>query len=66
MTRISPNILAVAGDLDGIVGGLREAISRADDFEGRTRGADVAWSSDWDRSFGEAVMERVEDLLART
>jgi hypothetical protein len=66
MSRISANILAVEGDLDGIVDGLREAVARSDDFQARASGSQVAWSTDWDRSFDEAVMERVEDLLART
>jgi hypothetical protein len=34
-----------------------------DEVERRVRGGDVRWSRDWNDSFDDAVMERVEALL---
>jgi glycosyltransferase involved in cell wall biosynthesis len=63
MEAISPNLLAAEPSLDGIVAGLREAARRADDHEARVAGSSVEWSSDWESSLDDRLMERVEELL---
>jgi hypothetical protein len=36
-----------------------------DDFESRARGCEVSWSHDWNTSFGDALLDRLESYLAR-
>jgi hypothetical protein len=63
MEAISPNLIAVEPSLEGIVGGLREAVARVDQAGARLRGSAVGWSRDWDRSFDDRLMQRVDALL---
>jgi hypothetical protein len=63
MSAISPNLITAEPTLDGIVSGLRDAVSRVDDVEGRVRGAAVSWSRDWEDSFDDELMARVEGLF---
>ena len=65
MSAISGNLLTVEPDLHGIVAGLRDAVARAEDFEGRARDSRVSWSRDWAQSFDDPLLERVEGFLAR-
>ena len=63
MEAISGNLLAVEPSLDGIVAGLGQAVDRAEDSDARVAGSAVDWSSDWDRSLDDRLMESVERLL---
>jgi GT2 family glycosyltransferase len=63
LAAISPNLIAVEPGLESIVAGLREAVGRVQDAEGRVRGARVNWSRDWDESFDDALMGRLETFL---
>jgi len=63
LAAISPNLIAVEPGLDSIVAGLREAVGGAADAERRVAGARVNWSRDWDESFDDALMERLEKFL---
>jgi Glycosyl transferase family 2 len=63
MAAISPNLITTEPTVEGIVEGLREAVAGAGDAERRARGAEVSWSRDWDDSFHDDLMERVEALL---
>jgi len=63
MAAISPNIGAAEPTLPGVAEALADAAARVDDYEARARGSHVDWSSDWDRSFDDALMERVESLF---
>jgi hypothetical protein len=63
MAEISSNLITVEPSLDGVVGGLREAVAGVDQFESRVRGGDVTWSRDWNQSFGDALMERLQGLI---
>jgi hypothetical protein len=63
LAAISPNLIAVEPGLESIVAGLREAVAGAEDAERRVRGARVNWSRDWDESFDDALMERLETFL---
>jgi GT2 family glycosyltransferase len=63
LAAISPNLIAVEPGLESIVAGLREAVRGAEDAERRVRGARVNWSRDWDESFDDALMERLDTFL---
>jgi hypothetical protein len=63
LTAISPNLHAVEPSIDAIARGLVDAAARVNDVEARVRGSAVRWSRDWDRSFDEALMARIEALL---
>ena len=66
MSALAPNLIAVPPSLEGIVGGLAEAVSRVGDHAARVEGARLDWSRDWDQSFGPGVMTRITELLERT
>jgi Glycosyl transferase family 2 len=63
MEAISPNIIAAEPTIDGVAHALGEAAAGVDDFERRARGSRVNWSRDWNRSFDDRLMERVEAFL---
>ncbi len=63
LAAVSPNLVAVEPTIDGVVAGLAAAVERADDIEARAHGAAVDWSRDWDQSFDDALMDRVDELL---
>jgi glycosyltransferase involved in cell wall biosynthesis len=63
MAQISGNLVTVAPTVTGVVSGLHQAIGAVDDFERRAAGAAVDWSRDWNRSFDEALLARVEGFL---
>jgi Glycosyl transferase family 2 len=63
LAAISPNLIAVEPTIDGVAAGLRQAVAGAGDAERRVRGGRVSWSRDWDVSFGDELMERVESFL---
>jgi hypothetical protein len=64
MSEISTNLITAEPTVEAIADGLREAAAGAGDAERRVRGSRVNWSRDWDQSFGDDLMERVEGLLA--
>ena len=66
MAEISPNLITAPADLEGIVAALREAVARSDDFASRRTGAEVEWSSDWNRSFDDGLMARIDGLISAT
>ena len=59
LRTISPNLIGCVPTVDGILGGLRDAVSRTTDFEGRVAGGDVAWS----RTAAEAFTDRTLDIV---
>ena len=63
MAAISPNLLAFDPSLAGISAALREAIGAVDDYGRRAGGAKVRWSRDWNQSFDDRLLERVERYL---
>jgi glycosyltransferase involved in cell wall biosynthesis len=66
MSAISRNLVTVPPSLESLAAGLREATSRVEEFESRARGSQVHWSRDWDRTFDDDLMARVESFLRRT
>jgi len=64
MSAISSNLITVEPGVESIVAGLREAVAGAGDVHRRVRGGQVRWSRDWNESFNDELMRRVEALLA--
>jgi hypothetical protein len=60
---ISPNLMAAAPTIDGVADALLEAAAGVDDHERRARGSAVSWSSDWARTFDDALIGRVRGFL---
>jgi glycosyltransferase involved in cell wall biosynthesis len=65
LRRISPNLIVAEPTIEGVVEGLAEAAAGVGDYERRVRGSAVDWSSDWDATFDDAVMDEIELLLER-
>jgi hypothetical protein len=65
LAAISPNLIAAEPSIEGVAGALCEAAAGAGEVERRLRGSRVDWSRDWDESFDDALMARVERWLAR-
>jgi hypothetical protein len=63
LAAISPNLMGAEPGLDGITAALADAAAAVDDFGRRAAGAKVEWSSDWDTSFDDGLMGRVESFL---
>jgi hypothetical protein len=63
MAAISPNIAAAAPGIEDIAAALCEAAAGVEDVERRVGGSRVAWSRDWDDSFGEELLARVAAFL---
>ncbi len=63
MAQISSNLVTAQPTVEGVVAALGEAVAGAPDHERRAAGSHVRWSSDWDRTFDDAVLERVAALL---
>jgi len=63
LAAISPNLIAVEPGIDAIADALCSAAAAAGDVERRVRGSRVDWSRDWDESFDDALIERVERWL---
>jgi glycosyltransferase involved in cell wall biosynthesis len=64
LAAISPNLRCAPPTIDGVADALCAATAAAGDVETRVRGSRVAWSADWDTSFGDELLARVEGLLA--
>jgi glycosyltransferase involved in cell wall biosynthesis len=63
LAAISANLVAAAPTVDGIAQGLAAAAEAAGDVERRARGSAIRWSTDWDASFGDEVLDRLTDFL---
>jgi hypothetical protein len=65
LAGISENLIAGPPSIAGIAHALGQAAGAAGDFERRVRGSEVRWSRDWNKSFSDELLERLEDYLAR-
>jgi hypothetical protein len=63
MAKISSNLVVAEPTIEGIADTIAAAAAAAADYERRTRGGDVRWSRNWDQSFGEDLLGRVESFL---
>ena len=60
---ISSNLIAAEPTVEGIADGLRTAAAQAGDTDRRLRGSAIRWSTDWDASFGDELLDRVTGFL---
>jgi glycosyltransferase involved in cell wall biosynthesis len=63
LAAISANLVAAEPSVDAIAGALGAAAAAVDDAGRRIAGATVAWSRDWDDSFGDELLDRVAGWL---
>ena len=63
LSAISANLLCAEPGVGSVTAALQAAAASADDVERRVAGSEVRWSSDWDRSFDDATIGRVVELL---
>jgi glycosyltransferase involved in cell wall biosynthesis len=63
LTALSSNLRCAPPTVEGIADALCGATAAAADVEARLAGSRVRWSRDWDETFSDAVMERIETLL---
>jgi glycosyltransferase involved in cell wall biosynthesis len=63
MAAISANLITVEPSAEGIAAGLRAAAAGTLDVDRRVRGSSVRWSSDWDESFADELIDRLVSVL---
>jgi hypothetical protein len=66
LAAISPNLICAEPGIAAIAAALTEAAAGAGDTARRVDGSQVAWSRDWDDSFPDALMQRVQAWLQPT
>lgn len=64
LAAISTNLIGAPPTLEGIVAGLRAAITRADDVAARLAGSRVDWPTDWGAAFDSETMAKVNGFLS--
>ncbi|HZU59712.1 MAG TPA: glycosyltransferase, partial [Solirubrobacteraceae bacterium] len=64
LRAISSNLIAHEPTVPGVVCGVREALAGAADTKRRLSGAQVVWSRDWNSSFDDQLLNRLETYLA--
>lgn len=63
LTAISTNLITAPPTVPGVVAALAEAVAAVGNGERRVAGSAVDWSSDWEKSLGPEVMDRVTGFL---
>jgi GT2 family glycosyltransferase len=61
---ISTNLIAVEPTLEGVVAGLKDAISRVDQYDLRVQGSHLDWPTDWNDAFSKATMKKMVNFLS--
>lgn len=64
LRNISTNLIAVEPTLEGVIAGLKDAISRVDQYDRRLQGSHLDWPTNWDDSFSGATMKKIVDFLS--
>ncbi|UPT96059.1 glycosyltransferase [Bradyrhizobium barranii subsp. apii] len=64
LENISTNLIAVEATLEGVIGGLKEAISRVEQYDQRIQGARLDWPTDWNDAFEPAAIKKIVDFLS--
>jgi GT2 family glycosyltransferase len=64
LAAISGNLVAAEPTIESLAAALREAGRRAEDLQRRVTGSAVRWSRDWQASFPDELLERLERYLA--
>jgi hypothetical protein len=60
LQEISTNFVVAEPTIPAVAGALAQAVARADDIESRRQGSNVNWSQDWNRTFSDALLDRVK------
>jgi glycosyltransferase involved in cell wall biosynthesis len=63
LRAISPNLIATDATVPALVDGLRRAVAGVENYQARSQGARVNWSTDWDTSFPPAILQRINEFL---
>jgi hypothetical protein len=63
LRSISENLIPVEPTVEGISGGLAEAVAAAGEVERRLRGSRVDWSRSWQESFDDRLVERIKSFV---
>jgi glycosyltransferase involved in cell wall biosynthesis len=63
MSEISSNLITTEPTIESVAAGLVEAASAADDLHRRVEGSTVHWSRNWNDSFDDELLVRIESLL---
>jgi glycosyltransferase involved in cell wall biosynthesis len=63
LAAISGNLVAAEPTVEGVAGALERAAAAAGDLERRLQGSALRWSTDWDASFGDELLDRVTGFL---
>jgi glycosyltransferase involved in cell wall biosynthesis len=61
---ISENLIGGEPTVEGIAAALLESAADVGDYERRAAGASVRWSKNWQESFDDALLDRLEGYLA--
>jgi glycosyltransferase involved in cell wall biosynthesis len=62
LAAVSANFITTEATIEGISAGLRDAVSGVSDVARRLAGSQVNWSSRWERSFDDSLLD---ELVAR-
>ncbi len=63
LQEISGNLIGGEPTVEGIAAALLQAAAGVGDFERRTAGAGVRWSRNWNESFDDALLDRLDGYL---
>lgn len=63
LEAISSNLVVADPTIEALAGALRVAAERVSDDAGRVAGSRVRWSTDWERSFTDATLEILLEVL---
>jgi hypothetical protein len=64
MESVCPNFIAVPPHIEGVVGGLTEALSRVSDYAARVQNAKFSWPRSWEESFGNGWLDEFDQVIA--
>ncbi|MGY2937399.1 hypothetical protein ACVWZ6_007001 [Bradyrhizobium sp. GM6.1] len=64
LAAISTNLIPVEPTLEAVVGGLREAISRVEQYDRRMQGACFDWPTDWNDAFEPEAIKKIVEFLS--
>ena len=63
MAAISSNLIAVEPTVEALAAAIGAAAADAGDVERRAAGGDVRWSRDWNESFDDELLARLDAFL---
>jgi glycosyltransferase involved in cell wall biosynthesis len=63
LSQISSNLLAAAPAVDALAAALVDGAAAVENIDSRLEGAQVNWSQDWNRSFGQELIGQIKTYL---